>query len=154
MTARAPTTAQQIRVALGRYDPAIAKLVNAARRAVKTRYPGAVDLVYDNYNALVFGFGPSEHASEAVISLAAYPRWVNLFFLHGARLPDPGGLLQGSGKQVRSVRLGSAAELERGAVAVLVRVAVARMDVPFGKGRGRTVLRAIAPVRRARRPAR
>src|ERR1039458_9537409 len=65
------------------------------------RLPGAVQLVYDNYNALVIGFGPSERASEASFSIVLYPRWVTLFFLQGAGLPDPRRLLKGSGKVVR-----------------------------------------------------
>ena len=44
-------------------------------------------MVYDNYNALVVGFGPSERASEAVVSLAIFPKWVTLCFLqNGPRI--------------------------------------------------------------------
>ena len=46
-------------------------------------------LVYDNYNALAIGFGPSEKTSKIVFSLALYPRWVSLFFAKGKGLPDP-----------------------------------------------------------------
>jgi hypothetical protein len=35
---------------------------------------GAIELVYDNYNALVIGYGPTERASDALIFLAVYPR--------------------------------------------------------------------------------
>jgi hypothetical protein len=28
--------------------------------------PGAIELVYDNYNALAIGFGPSEKSSDAI----------------------------------------------------------------------------------------
>ena len=142
----------QVRRALARYEPPIVKLVTAARRILRRRCPSAVELVYDNYNALVFGYGPSEHASEAVFSIAAYPRWVNFFFLRGAHLPDPQCLLHGTGRQVRSIRLSSATDLERGPIRELIRVAIARMAVPFAGGRGRTVIRAMAATRRARRP--
>ena len=71
--------------------------------------PGAVELVYDNYNALVVGFGPSERPSEAILSLVAYPKWVTLCFLQDApELPDPEGLLKGSGSSVRHISLESA----------------------------------------------
>ena len=71
-----------------------AVLVRVAKAAVarmRKYVPDAVELVYDNYNALVVGFGPTERASEAVLSIALYPRWVTLFFLQGARLSDPRG---------------------------------------------------------------
>ena len=71
-------------------------------------YPARCRLVYDNYNALAIGFGPSERASEAIFSIALYPRWVTLFFLQGAGLPDPKRLLKGSGKVVRHIVLASA----------------------------------------------
>src|ERR1041385_3967897 len=153
MTQSGSETAREVRRVLDRYDPTIVRLVNAARRHLRKPHPPATGLGHDNYNALVFGYGPSERASEAVFSVAAYPRWVNLFFLHGAHLPDPGGLLQGAGRQVRSIRLVSAAMLDDPAVQDLLRSAVARMSVPFGTGRGRTVIRALARLRRARRPA-
>jgi len=35
------------------------------------------------------------------MSIALHPRRVNLFFLHGAKLPDPDGLLEGDGARVR-----------------------------------------------------
>jgi len=70
---------------------------------MRKKFPRAEVMVYYNY-ALAIGFGPSERASDAVFSIVLYPRWVNLFFLQGAGLPDPHKLLKGSGKLVRSIR--------------------------------------------------
>jgi hypothetical protein len=49
--------------------------------------------VYRNYNALVVGFCVGDRASSGLFSIAVYPRYVTLFFLKGAALPDPNGLL-------------------------------------------------------------
>ena len=38
-------------------------------------------MVYDNYNGLVIGFGPSHKPSLAIFSIALFPRRVILFFL-------------------------------------------------------------------------
>jgi len=46
---------------------------------MRTKFPRANVLVYDNYNALAIGFGPTERASDAVFSIAPFPRWVSLF---------------------------------------------------------------------------
>jgi len=54
---------------------------------MRARLPGAVELVYDNHNALAIGFGPTERASDAVFSIALFPRWVSLFFLRGRTSP-------------------------------------------------------------------
>ena len=103
--------AQQWARFIGKYAPEIGTLARAAIARIRRQLPGAVELVYDNYNALVIGFGPSERASEAIVSIALYPRCVNLFFLQGAKLSDPEGLLQGNGKQVRRIGLHDAAVL-------------------------------------------
>ena len=80
---------------LSRYTPEVRALAVAVLAKMRERIPSAVQIVYDNYNALVVGFGPSERASEAAMSIAIYPKWVRLFFLSGATLPDPKKLLEG-----------------------------------------------------------
>ena len=57
---------------IAKYDPAIAKIVRAARSKLRRMLPAAVELVYDNYNALAIAFGPTEGASDAIVSLAVY----------------------------------------------------------------------------------
>jgi hypothetical protein len=102
----------QIETFLSKYTPEMAAAGKAARARMRRRVPGGVEFVYDNYNALVFGFGPTERPSEAVLSLAMMPRWVTLCFLKGAALPDPEKLLRGSGSTVRNVRLQSTEDLD------------------------------------------
>jgi len=47
-----PSTAQQLAGFIDKFDPAIAKLTRSARAVLRKRLPTAVELVYDNYNAL------------------------------------------------------------------------------------------------------
>jgi hypothetical protein len=116
--------------------------------------PGATELVYDNYNALVVGFGPSAHASEAVVSLALYPRWVTLFFLQGARLDDPARLLKGAGTRVRHIVLSEAAMLDRRPVRALILQALATAPRAIdARAKRRMVIRAVSAKQRPRRPA-
>ena len=70
-------------------------MTNAVLKKMRKRYPTAQVLVYDNYNALAIGFGPSEKAGEAIFSIAVYPKWVSLFFLQAKGVPDPEELLKG-----------------------------------------------------------
>jgi hypothetical protein len=117
--------------------------------------PGAIQLVYDNYNALVIGFCPSERASEGILSIVVYPRYVSLVFLQaGARpLPDPMKLLEGSGKLVRHIRLPSAEELDKQEVRSLIDEALKRAAVRIDpKGRGKLIIRSISTKQRPRRP--
>ena len=106
MAATTSPTAQ-LRAFLAKFSPEIAARAQAILKKMRARYPSALELVYDNYNALAIGFGPTERASEVIFSIAIYPNWINLFFLQGKTLPDPKKILQGSGNQVRHIRLTS-----------------------------------------------
>ena len=151
---RTESPGDQLEKFLARYTPEIAGLARAALAKMRKRLPGAVEMVYDNYNALVIGFGPSERASEAILSIAVYPRWINLFFLHGKSLRDPEKLLKGSGNQVRSLVLESAGTLDDPRVRDLIEEAVERAPVPFDSAKKRKLMiRAIAAKQRPRRPA-
>jgi hypothetical protein len=87
-----------------------------------------------------------------VVSLAASAKGVSLCFMHGVSLPDPEGLLSGSGRQTRFVRVDSAATLKRPAVEALMAVARERSPIPFTpKGRGQLVIRSISAKQRPRR---
>jgi hypothetical protein len=121
---------------------------------MRARLPGAVELVYDNYNALAIGFGPTERASEAIFSIALFPRWVSLFFMRGAELPDPQKLLKGSGKIARHIVLESAADLDKPAVKMLMKSALERAAKPLDSAApNRIVIKSISAKQRPRRPA-
>jgi hypothetical protein len=154
-TTRSDTPARQWAAFLSKYDPAIAARGKAAVTRLRKYVPGAVELVYDNYNALVVGFGPSERASEAVLSIALYPRWVTLFFLQGARLDDPARRLEGAGTRVRHIVLTDLAILDQPAVRGLIGQALATAPRPIdARARRRMVIRSVSAKQRPRRPAR
>lgn len=147
------TEREQLQRMVARFEPAIAGLAKKALGKVRKLTPGAVEMVYDNFNALVIGFAPGERPSEAVFSIVLYPNCVNLFFVQGKGLPDPAKRLRGSGNQVRSIRLESAATLDEPEILELLNVALYRAKVPFDpKQKGRLVIRAISKKRKPRRP--
>jgi hypothetical protein len=139
---------------LAKYDPAIAKTARQALTAMRKLLPGAVELVYDNYNALAIGFAATERASDAVMSIALFPRWVSLFFLNGAGLTDPTRRLKGSGSRVRHIVLeNGAATLAEPAVRDLIRQAIATADPPLPQaGKGKIIIKSISARQRPRRP--
>ena len=137
---------------IDKYTPEIAALMRACRAKMQAMVPGAVELVYDNYNALVIGFGPSERASEAPLSIAAYPWWVNLFFLDGVGLPDPKKILKGNGKVVRNITVKDAGELDRPEVRALIKEALKRTFPRIDpKQENRLVIRAVSAKQRPRK---
>ena len=137
---------------IDRFDPAIQKVVRTARTKLRKRMPAAVEMVYDNYNALAIGFASSERRGDLIVSLAVYARGVNLYFIYGVALPDPHGLLQGSGNQGRFVRLESASMLDRPEIEALIKAAIAETDTPLpARGRGYTVIKSVSSTTRRRR---
>lgn len=140
---------------IDKFTPEVAALTRALIGKMKARVPGAIILVYDNYNALAIGFGPSEKAGQAVMSLAVMPRWVTLCFLFGAGLPDPQRLLQGSGSRVRHIRLHAAEAFDDPHVQNLVAAALDRSEPPIDPaGEQRLIIKSISAKQRPRRPVR
>jgi hypothetical protein len=148
-----PTPSTQLAGFLAKYPPSIARQYRAALTKLRRRVPGAVELVYDNYNGLVVGFSPTERPSDAVVSLLARPDHITLCFIqNGPDIPDPEGLLRGSGNVVRHIRLVLPADLETTPVLALIRAALARADVPIDpKGPRRLVIRSVSKKQRPRR---
>lgn len=149
-----PTPQSQLNGFIKKYSPAVAKEGRTAVATMRRLLPGAVQMVYDNYNFLVVGFGPTERASDAVLSIAFAPRWIVLCFLQGGpTLPDPHKILRGSGGVVRNTRLMTAKDLDAAPVRALIKTALSRARVPIPtKGKGNLVIKSISAKQRPRRP--
>ena len=148
---RAATPAKAVARFIAKFDAPIVRLARAARTRLRRRFPTAVELVYDNYNALAMGLSPNERTSEAFVSLAVFARGVNLYFVHGKKLPDPRGLLQGSGNQGRFVRLDAASRVDDADVVALLDAAVKYGRTPLPGRRGYTVIKSVSKKQRPRR---
>jgi hypothetical protein len=152
--AEAADAKAQLDAFMAKFSPEIAAHAKATLREMRKLYPTALELVYDNYNALAIGFSPSDRASDGIFSIALYPRWVSLFFLQGAGLSDRKGILKGSGKVVRYVVLSSPQMLHDPAVQALMHRAVERAKVPFAPaGKHRLIIKSISEKQRPRQPA-
>ncbi|MEA3066406.1 MAG: hypothetical protein QOJ27_2867 [Sphingomonadales bacterium] len=139
---------------LAKFTPEVDKLAHDLTARMRARLPGATVMVYDNYNALAIGFGPTEKPSQAVLSLAVMPRWVTLCFLRGVGLPDPHALLRGDGSRVRHVRLHEPEALDDPRVEALIAAAADRSEPPFDPAAGqRLVIKSISAKQRPRRPS-
>lgn len=136
---------------IDRYTTEIAAQFRQARQALRRRVGSGFELVYDNYNALAIGYGPASNAGAVVLSIAAYPKWVTLFFMQGAGLPDPQRLLQGGGSKVRQVRLAPIGRLEETGVKALIGAAL--QGWPADAAPLVTIVKSISAKRRPRRPA-
>lgn len=147
-----PSSAEtQLDSFIEKFAPDHQRAIRKARGVLRARFPAAYELVYDNYNFLVIGYSPTTRPSDSVLSITANASGLGLCFIHGATLPDPAGILLGSGKQTRFVRLPSSAALHEPAVVALINAADAQARIPFGYGDGGVIIRSISAKQRPRR---
>jgi len=145
----------QLRALIARFAPAHLRLVHATRRCLRKRLPTANELVYEYRDCFVISHSPNDHGYDGVLAIRGSAQGVALYFNRGKELPDPAKLLQGSGKQTRSIPLEGASTLARPEVARLIDEAIARNRVPFARaGSGSVVIRSASTKKpRRRRPA-
>ena len=145
---------QQLDRFLDAFSPEVAGLARKTLVKLRKRLTHAKELVYDNYNALAIGFAPTERSSEGIFSIAIYPRHINFFFLQGAKLPDPEGLLQGEGSVVRHIRLEDEKTLDRADVKAMMATAMTMAEVPFDKkAEYKLIIKSVSAKQRPRRPS-
>lgn len=149
----AQSPARQLDTFIDRYTPQIAEQARAILAAMRRRLPGTVELVYNNTYTLAIGFSPTERVKDVIFSVALYPRWINLFFLRGAALPDPERVLQGAGKVVRHIRIDDAAQLNNPKVAALMTAALVRSEPIDLSAPHRIIIKLATQNPRPRRPA-
>ena len=141
-----------------KYEPAMVKLGKALRAKLRARLPGLFEIVYvyENQDALVISYSPTEHGYDGLCSISLYPDRVHLGFGQGALLSKsvPNKLLQGSGKTVRFVVLNSIADFDRPEIEALIAAAVKLAKVRLdASAKGSVIIKAEAQKERALRAA-
>ena len=113
-------------------DQALRPVARRLRGIVFEVHPDAVEVVRLGDRAATYGLGPRKMI-EGYCYVLPHQRWVNLGFLQGVRLPDPTGLLEGTGASLRHVRIRSLEAAEAPAVRALIEAAVAERRALFGR---------------------
>jgi hypothetical protein len=148
MKPRVPPPRPEYLKFLAAYESRITTLALAARRLVLEQAPDAIELIYDVYNAVAANYSFTGRPSDGFMHIAAYAQWVNLGFNRGSELDDPQGVLQGSGRWIRHIKIAEPRDLKAPAIRAFVRAAVAHAKRPDPRGstnamKGRSVVRAI-----------
>jgi hypothetical protein len=142
---------RQLSEFIAKFTPEMAKSIRTARAKMRGLMPQALELVYDNYNFFVIGYGPTEKAGDAIFSLAAQAKGLSLCFLQGAKLPDPNKLLRGSGNVVRNIRVESPDALDDPKVRQLIDIALKRAKRPIPvNGSHQLIIKSISAKQRPR----
>jgi hypothetical protein len=110
---------------LASFTPDIQDLARRTLALVEANLPGLQAHVHEGWGTVQFTHRPGS-MKGVVCHVSAYKQHVNLGFPHGAALPDPAGLLEGTGKSMRHIKLKALAELENPTIAELLRAAHAK----------------------------
>lgn len=88
----------------GKSPPKVAALASALAALLRALNPACVEVARPGDKAVSFGWGAAK-MSQAYAYLMPQKDRVNLGFYQGANLPDPAGLLEGTGKSMRHVKV-------------------------------------------------
>lgn len=103
MTLIRPLQREFKKLLLGK-DESLVNLYEQLRNRLLQLEPNANELLY-NSHALTIAFSLSEKLNDAFCHLPIYQSHINLGFNQGVHLRDNKGILKGTGKTIRHVRL-------------------------------------------------
>ena len=116
------------------WDRALARTTDQGRAAaeairslVRELDPDVVEVIWPRQGTVGWGIGPKK-MTEHYAYLAVHPAHVNLGFYRGALLPDPAGLLTGTGNNMRHIRIDDPADVARSEIAELLQAAKAERE--------------------------
>jgi hypothetical protein len=114
-------------------------------------YPDCNELIYDNYNALAFGWGLSDRLGDVFCSIAVY-KSINFGFNRGNELADPKKLLVGNGNVYRYIKVHDKKDFPATYMKKLLKEAHANAQDTFKPGKlvhkGETIVKSISAKKR------
>jgi len=112
-------------------EPEMRPIAHRLREIIVEVDPKAVEVVRLGDGAATYGVGPKK-MSEGYTYIMPYKKWVNLGFYMGAALPDPAGIMEGTGKKLRHVKIRSVEDAARPAIRALIEAALAELRLALG----------------------
>jgi hypothetical protein len=96
------------------YGPAIQSLALGLRTVVLDELAPRHEYIFAMRSKVVLLYSTTEHViADCVCSINVFARHVTLAFHRGADLKDPHGILRGTGKAMRHIRVAKLSELDR-----------------------------------------
>lgn len=99
-------------------------IINALRDVILDVHPESCEVVRLGDRAATYGVGPRKMI-DGYAYILPHIGWVNVGFYQGASLPDPEGLLEGTGKKLRHIKIRSLEDASRKDIRALIEAAVA-----------------------------
>lgn len=106
---------------LSSLPPAVQGVARALRKEIRRLVPNAVEQTHGGWK--VVGYSWDGSLASSICAIAPHSKHVNLQFFRGTELDDPEGLLAGTGKSARHVKLHQVSDVRKAAIEKLVRQA-------------------------------
>lgn len=111
--------------------PHIKPIALRLREIILEGFPTATEVVRLGDRAASYGVGPKK-MSESHVYVMPQVEYVNLGFWHGINIPDPSGILQGTGKKMRHIKVSSIDMVESQVVKDMIAAALLERKAALG----------------------
>jgi hypothetical protein len=136
------------------FPPSIQETALWLREFVWDLYPQANELIYDNYNAVAFGWSPTDKVGHTFCSIAVGRSSYNVHFgfYWGSEISDPDKILLGQGNQYRYILVNSIEKFPKVYIKRLLKEAYAnsmmKVKDPKQIKKGETITKSISSSKR------
>lgn len=132
------------------FDEGIKDLAMWLRGFVWDLYPNCNELIYDNYNAVAFGWSPTDKLGDTFCSIAVFNnKYVHFGFYWGTQIADPEKMLEGKGNQYRYIKVMSKNDFPQKYIKMLLKEAyansLAKLKTKKQELKGATIVKSISP---------
>ena len=114
--------------------------------------PDANELIYDNYNAVAFGWSPTSRLPHTFCSIAVLSKYVHFGFYWGTQIADPEKMLLGKGNQYRYIIVKEKNDFPKAYIKKLLKEAyansLAKVKDKSELRKGETIVKSISPVKK------
>jgi hypothetical protein len=122
------------------------------REFVWDLYPNSNELIYDNYNALAFGWSPTDRLGHTFCSVAVLANYVHFGFYWGSEISDPEKILLGKGNQYRYIIIKSKSDFPKTYIKKLLKEAwansLAKVKDKNQVRKAETITKSISPLKK------
>jgi Domain of unknown function (DU1801) len=125
------------------------------REFVWELYPNSNELIYDNYNAVAFGWSPTDKVGDVFCNVAVGRSTKNVLFgfYWGSKIADPDKILLGKGNQFRYIIVKSKTDFPKTYIKKLMKEAYAyslgKMKTPKQVLKGATITKSVSAKKRS-----
>ena len=139
------------------FDDEIKELALWLRAFVWDLYPKTNELIYDNYNAVAFGWSPTDKVGHIFCSIAVgrSSQNVHFGFYWGSEISDPEKMLLGKGNQYRYILVKNKDDFPKAYIKKLVKEAyansLAKVKDKNQLLKGATITKSVSAAKRERK---